>query len=237
MSEDALIRRANLNNLKVPAGDLAARLGGTYSYWRDLMKVPTKSFGEKTARRIEEGLGLPRGWLDEPQDEAAAAQILRPTASDTRARVARAVADGPGDAKGKYQPWQLDTLLAAHGRAVTEVATLLPERERVQFGAQLGEHIAAGGTTELGLAFNRLNHAVAGPSDAPPPWRAPTDATATFSVLQRFRHHAYEMAEAHPDPALREVLTTFLLAVEAEATSLPRSGVEATQRGRQPHDN
>lgn len=63
MSEDALIRRANLKALGLGPKELSARIGKTYQYWRDLMETE-KSFGEKTARNIEEKLGLNRGLLD-----------------------------------------------------------------------------------------------------------------------------------------------------------------------------
>ena len=64
MSDDALIRRENLKRLGKTPGDLAAAVGGRYSYWRDLLEDPKKSFGEKIARKIEEKLDLPRLWLD-----------------------------------------------------------------------------------------------------------------------------------------------------------------------------
>lgn len=64
MSDEAAIRRANFRALaKTPAAAHAV-LGGRYSYWRDLMETPTKSFGEKVARRIEEAYGIPRYALD-----------------------------------------------------------------------------------------------------------------------------------------------------------------------------
>lgn len=63
MSEDALIRRANLKNLGLSPRELSGRIGHSYQYWRDLLET-NKSFGEKTARNIEEKLGLPRGQLD-----------------------------------------------------------------------------------------------------------------------------------------------------------------------------
>jgi hypothetical protein len=63
MSEDALIRRANLKALGYTPTDLVARIGKSYQYWRDLMNTE-KSFGEKTARNIEDKLGLQRGQLD-----------------------------------------------------------------------------------------------------------------------------------------------------------------------------
>lgn len=77
MSDDALIRRKNLErwmkNNGVGVAGLNAKLGfGRDSYWRDLLG-PNKSFGEKVARRIEEAANLPRGWLDTPQAGAAAA--------------------------------------------------------------------------------------------------------------------------------------------------------------------
>ena len=65
MSDDALIRRENLRALNISATDLVKSVGSSYQYWRDLM-AGNKSFGEKAARRIEEGVGLPRGSLDVP---------------------------------------------------------------------------------------------------------------------------------------------------------------------------
>lgn len=63
MSDDALIRRTNLKNLGYSSQDLKVLVGNSYQYWRDLMHTE-KSFGEKTARNIEEKLGLERGCLD-----------------------------------------------------------------------------------------------------------------------------------------------------------------------------
>jgi len=65
MSEDAQIRRDNLATLQLGPKELTEKLGRTYSFWRDLVKS-NKSFGEKLARSIEDGLELPRGWLDRP---------------------------------------------------------------------------------------------------------------------------------------------------------------------------
>lgn len=65
MSDDALIRLENLRALNISATDLVKSVGSSYQYWRDLM-AGNKSFGEKAARRIEEGVGLPRGSLDIP---------------------------------------------------------------------------------------------------------------------------------------------------------------------------
>lgn len=65
MSEDALIRLANLRALDRAPADLAREVGNSYQYWRDLL-AGKKSFGEKAARNIEEKLGLTRGALDVP---------------------------------------------------------------------------------------------------------------------------------------------------------------------------
>ncbi len=64
MSDEALIRLANLRSLKQTPVQLSERVGNRYTYWRDLL-AGKKSFGEKIARKIEEKLELPRGWLDE----------------------------------------------------------------------------------------------------------------------------------------------------------------------------
>jgi hypothetical protein len=65
------IQRDRLKNFRRLVADrgltpqsLSDRLGSRYSYWRDLL-AGEKSFGEKAARRIEEGLEIPRGWLDQ----------------------------------------------------------------------------------------------------------------------------------------------------------------------------
>lgn len=70
MNDDAEIRRANLRRLNLTPTDLSSRVNGpngkptSKGYWSDLMGNPNKSFGEKTARNIEEKLALPRLWLD-----------------------------------------------------------------------------------------------------------------------------------------------------------------------------
>lgn len=69
MSDDAAIRRENLRGLKKTPAELRAIGGGAYSYWRDLLQDPNKSFGEKAARNIETKLNLPRGWLDTPRGQ------------------------------------------------------------------------------------------------------------------------------------------------------------------------
>lgn len=76
MSEDASIRRENLNRLKFGPKELSDKVGGRYTYWRDLLTDPKKSFGEKVARKIEEKLELPRGSLDLPA--ASEAQDIEP---------------------------------------------------------------------------------------------------------------------------------------------------------------
>lgn len=71
MADDALIRIENLRRLKLAPVELSARVGNRYTYWRDML-AGKKSFGEKIARKIEDALKLPRGWLDVQQDEGAA---------------------------------------------------------------------------------------------------------------------------------------------------------------------
>lgn len=75
---EKLIRVANLNKIaddrKMGAAELEVALGfGRYTYWRDMLKGE-KSFGEKVARRIEEALDLPRGWMDQDHGRAAGAE-------------------------------------------------------------------------------------------------------------------------------------------------------------------
>jgi hypothetical protein len=83
VSDERLIRLENLRRLCAERGltpqSLSDRIGSRYSYWRDLL-VGQKSFGEKAARRIEEDLDLPRGWLDSVHDKGE-------LASDTNAPV------------------------------------------------------------------------------------------------------------------------------------------------------
>lgn len=82
MSDERLIRLENLRRLVAERGltpqSLSDRLGSRYSYWRDLL-AGQKSFGEKAARRIEEGLDLPRGWLDQDMTEFYDANGVRRT--------------------------------------------------------------------------------------------------------------------------------------------------------------
>lgn len=64
MSDDAIIRLVNLKRLNQTPKDLEQRVGGRYTYWRDLL-AGNKSFGEKAARKIEAAYGLVRGALDQ----------------------------------------------------------------------------------------------------------------------------------------------------------------------------
>jgi len=77
MSDDALIRLSNLKAMGVTPAVLVERVGKTRSYWSDLLRGQ-KSFGEKTARNIEERLGLRRGALDQNED-ASHSTALRDT--------------------------------------------------------------------------------------------------------------------------------------------------------------
>ena len=74
MNEDRLVRVDNLKRLteswSLKASDLTHRVGGRYTYWRDLL-AGKKSFGEKAARKIEDSLSLPRGWLDRTDEVPA----------------------------------------------------------------------------------------------------------------------------------------------------------------------
>ena len=67
MNDEALIRLANLKALGLTATLLSEKVGGRYTYWRDLL-AGEKSFGEKAARKIEEAMGYPRGFLDAVED-------------------------------------------------------------------------------------------------------------------------------------------------------------------------
>lgn len=75
-------RRANLLRVmeqrEISLNDLVRDLGKTYAYWRDLLRDEKKSFGEKIARAIEEGLGLPQASLDQPLSRGRPAHPLSP---------------------------------------------------------------------------------------------------------------------------------------------------------------
>lgn len=79
VSEDKLIRLENLKivmrDRQLEIADLMRDVGGRYSYWRDLI-AGDKSFGEKAARKIEEKLKLPRGWLDSSEEERATPKVF-----------------------------------------------------------------------------------------------------------------------------------------------------------------
>ena len=80
MSEDAAIRRQRLRSLKLSAKDLQAKAGKSPSYWRDLLGLESKSFGEKAARYIEDKLELPPRWLDGIEHTTALPAAGRSTA-------------------------------------------------------------------------------------------------------------------------------------------------------------
>lgn len=84
MNPQATNRRARLRSLKLEPQALSARAGRSYSYWRDLLTDESKSFGEKIARSIEESLGLPAMWLDEPIEARNASDSTEPYPSAGR---------------------------------------------------------------------------------------------------------------------------------------------------------
>lgn len=85
------IRLANLRSLNKQEPergefikDLMKEVGvGRYSYWRDLL-AGNKSFGEKIARRIEDCLRLPDGWLDVDRSRGQAEPAKPPSAFQDR---------------------------------------------------------------------------------------------------------------------------------------------------------
>lgn len=73
MSEDTLIRKANLRRLGLNAAQLAALEIGGYSYWAAILpESSTKSFAEKKVRELEGKLGLARGIMDIPDADLKA---------------------------------------------------------------------------------------------------------------------------------------------------------------------
>lgn len=86
MAEDSEIRRANFRALWDRRGwspaTLSKQCGASPSQWSDLYHG-RKSFGEKIARRIEEGMGLVRLSLDDPEGGRAA-----PLSADLMRRLA-----------------------------------------------------------------------------------------------------------------------------------------------------
>lgn len=71
MADEKLVRLHNLKELlrarqvedRERAAYLVKHLGSSVSYWSGML-AGVRSFGERVARRIEEGLGLGRGYLD-----------------------------------------------------------------------------------------------------------------------------------------------------------------------------
>jgi hypothetical protein len=94
MSEDSLIRLTNLKALGLTATELSEKVGGRYTYWRDMLHG-NKSFGEKIARKIEDKLKLPRGSLDaaDSRTERAIQPILAAAPVPTHSRYAQLLAD------------------------------------------------------------------------------------------------------------------------------------------------
>lgn len=105
MSDEAAIRRDNLRRIcrlrNWTATDLHQAMdpASRYTYWRDLLADPKKSFGEKTARRIESQLELGRGALDEPH----------PGSTYGSAREA-AAGDPPRKPRGPFSPELMSAL-------------------------------------------------------------------------------------------------------------------------------
>lgn len=132
MSEDALIRRKNLRALGKSAGDLVVILGSGYSYWAAMLDESSdKAFGEKIARRIEDGFGLPRGSMD--IQDGVTSEMVRPPAwpfalvdQDRYERLSP-------EAKGAVQARMLDEIdrLERQSQGVT-AGLLAKERRGVQ---------------------------------------------------------------------------------------------------------
>ncbi len=69
----AELRRTRLRELAgTNQAALARRIGRSQSFLNSLLNDEKKSFGEKLARDIEHRLQLYPGWLDRPEDGAAA---------------------------------------------------------------------------------------------------------------------------------------------------------------------
>jgi hypothetical protein len=89
VNDERLIRLENLKRIcserSLGPHELKAKLGSTVVFWRDLLKGD-KSFGEKLARRIEEGLeNVPRGWLDVSHGPEALPQFATGTGKTSSA--------------------------------------------------------------------------------------------------------------------------------------------------------
>lgn len=68
MNDSTLIRLENLRALCKTPAELTTLVGNSKQYWSDMLRG-RKSFGETAARKIEEKLELPRGFLDQPDGE------------------------------------------------------------------------------------------------------------------------------------------------------------------------
>lgn len=71
------VRVKNLNKLNLTAKELVEQYGRSYSYWQGLLNG-SRPFAEKTARSIEDDIGLGRNWLDQADSSVAqAASVFR----------------------------------------------------------------------------------------------------------------------------------------------------------------
>lgn len=70
MNDSTLIRLENLRALGKTPAELTAAVGNSKQYWSDMLRG-RKSFGETAARKIEEKLELPRGYLDQANIEVS----------------------------------------------------------------------------------------------------------------------------------------------------------------------
>ncbi len=107
MSDDALIRKANLKALGKSASELASITGKSYQYWRDVMETP-KSFGEKSARNVEEKLGLPRCSLDTAGHYSADASKPSMSAFSKSVLSAMQRIDMPAEPQFEFEPSPTD---------------------------------------------------------------------------------------------------------------------------------
>lgn len=126
MSDMAAIRRENLRRLCTSHGLGPAALSRAYEdspsppYWSDLLRG-RKDFGEKTARAIEEGLSLPRNWLDQSGEPLP---VHRATSKREYSRLGglaakRLDAMPPGQQQAVYLMWMqiadgVSSLMTAH---------------------------------------------------------------------------------------------------------------------------
>jgi len=140
MSEDASIRRENLKRLKLGPQELSDRIGGRYSYWRDMLYNEKKPFGEKAARKIEERLALPRGCLDEANNAVAPSE-MEPMAWPFPNIPPRKLAELPQEQRNKVEEAILFMLFKLETRGEDENTPLLfiPSPNQPTKGGQHGK--------------------------------------------------------------------------------------------------